>query len=79
MFAGTGLTAGGALLAELTDRGQAALAYVVLALLVIAAGCAGRRAWRQRAWLPLGMMLSAPVAGVALWLALALQEALRSA
>lgn len=79
MFTGIGLVAGGALLAEMMDRGHAVLGSIVLVVLVAGAGYALRRAWREHAWLPLALMFSAPLLGVALWVAAALNEALRAA
>lgn len=79
MAAGIGLVVGGALLAEMMDRGHAVLGSSLLAMLLAGAGYALRRAWREHAWLPLGLMLSAPLLGVALWVVAAVREALRAA
>ncbi|QEI04508.1 hypothetical protein FXN63_00680 [Pigmentiphaga aceris] len=77
--AGIALVIGGAVFAELMDRGHEPIAGVVLALVLGSAGYGAWRAWQQGAWLPLGVMLVTPVSGVVLWMAVALQEALKAA
>lgn len=73
------VAAGSALVVDLLDRHRDGLAGAVLVPLGVAWLATLVRAWRQRAWLWVALLVAAPVVGVAAWAVVALQAALAAA